>query len=88
METPRSLMHDLLTFRASDAKRLWRDNIKARDGWQCVYCGSSENLTIDHVRPRCKGGATTADNCVTACRSCNYSKGSMSVEDFSRIIAA
>ena len=88
METPRSLMHELLTFRSSDAKRMWRDSIKARDGYKCVYCGCTENLTIDHVRPRALGGSTTASNCVTACRSCNQEKGSMQVEDFLQLKTA
>ena len=82
MDTPRSLMHDLCCFRSSDAKRMWRDAIKERDGHRCVYCGSNENLTIDHVRPRSMGGGTTADNCVTACRTCNQAKGSMPVATF------
>ena len=89
METPRSLMQDLLTFRASDAKRMWRDNIMARDGWQCTYCGSNDNLTLDHIVPRCRGGARwDADNVTTACRSCNQAKGSMSLADFSNLIVA
>ncbi|AET72509.1 HNH endonuclease [Synechococcus phage S-CBP42] len=87
MESPRSLMHDLLCFRASDAKRMWREQIKARDGYQCVYCGSTDNLTIDHIRPRSKGGPTTDTNCVTACRSCNHAKGSMDLADFQLMIA-
>lgn len=82
METPRNLMHELLTFRSGDAKRMWRENIKARDGYSCVYCGSTEDLTIDHVIPQCKGGPTTASNCVTACRSCNQSKGSSDWNDW------
>ena len=82
MDTPRSLMPDLLCFRSSDAKRLFRDSIKARDGHKCVYCGSSENLTIDPARPKPKGGTDTADNCVTACRPCNQAKGSMHVDVF------
>ena len=82
METPRSLMHELRTFRSGDAKRMWRENIKARDGYSCVYCGSTEDLTIDHVIPQCKGGPTTASNCVTACRPCNQSKGSSDWSDW------
>lgn len=82
MDTPRSLMHNLLCFRSSDAKRMFRESIKDRDGHKCVYCGSSENLTIDHVRPKSKGGTDTADNCVTACRPCNQAKGSMHVDVF------
>lgn len=87
METPRSLMQDLLTFRSSDAKRLWKEEIKRRDGYRCVYCGSDDSLTIDHIRPRSKGGPTTAANCVTACRSCNLAKGSMAVDEFTYMIA-
>ena len=75
-------MHELLCFRSGDAKRMWRDSIKARDNYRCVYCGSDENLTIDHVRPKCMGGVDNADNCVTACRSCNQAKGSMHVLSF------
>ena len=82
MDTPRSLMHELLTFRSGDAKRMWRDSIKARDGNKCVYCGSTESLTIDHVVPLSKGGPTTSSNCVTACRSCNQAKGSMQIDEF------
>ena len=82
MDTPRSLMHNLLTFRSTDAKRMWRESIKARDGYKCVYCGSTEELTIDHVVPQCKGGSTNSSNCVTACRSCNQAKGSMRLDEF------
>ena len=79
-------MYDLLTFRSGDAKRMWRESIKARDGYKCVYCGSTENLTIDHVRPKARGGQDTSDNCVTACQCCNQAKGSMDVADFMNLI--
>lgn len=83
MDTPNNLMHELLTFRASDAKKMWKENIFIRDGYRCTYCGSNENLTIDHIHPRSKGGDRwSASNCTTACRSCNQLKGSMRVEDF------
>lgn len=75
-------MHDLLTFRSSDAKRMWREEIKRRDGFRCAYCGSTEDLTIDHLRPRSRGGPTTASNCVTACKLCNAKKGSLEVHTF------
>ena len=88
MDSPRSLMYDLLCFRSSDAKRMFREGIKARDGHKCVYCGSAENLTVDHVRPKSKGGTDTADNLVTACRPCNQAKGSMHVDVFMQISLA
>ena len=80
--TPRSLMHELLTFRSGDAKRMWREEIKRRDGYKCVDGGNTKDLTIDHVIPQCKGGKTNSTNCVAACRSCNQQKGSMQLEEF------
>ena len=50
-------------------------NIMVRDGFRCVYCGSSSRLTIDHVIPASKGGKNNFDNCVTACQPCNNKKG-------------
>ena len=46
-----------------------------RDGFRCVYCGTSSRLTIDHVIPASKGGKNNFDNCVTACQPCNNKKG-------------
>lgn len=40
----------------------------------CCYCGSVENLAVDHLIPRARGGPDEADNLVWACRSCNSSK--------------
>ena len=52
-------------------------NIFVRDGYRCMYCGSKDNgkLTVDHVIPQSKGGRSTFENCVAACRPCNLKKG-------------
>lgn len=42
----------------------------------CVYCGTDDFLSLDHLIPRLQNGPDAADNLVTACRSCNSSKGS------------
>lgn len=55
-----------------------------RDDWQCQYCGTSldfRSVTIDHVTPRSRGGATTWKNCVTSCRKCNWNKGSKTLAE-------
>ena len=59
----------------SQAKRMWRTNIK--DHWEhkCAYCGSEENITLDHILPQCKGGLDIKTNVVACCHSCNQSKG-------------
>jgi 5-methylcytosine-specific restriction endonuclease McrA len=54
---------------------LTKKNIMVRDDFKCVYCGDTFNLTIDHVVPVSRGGKTSFENCVTACRKCNNTKG-------------
>lgn len=40
----------------------------------CFYCGSSEDLELDHFIPISRGGGTTLGNTVIACKKCNSSK--------------
>jgi 5-methylcytosine-specific restriction endonuclease McrA len=54
-----------------------RRNIFKRDRFTCQYCGcqpGKEELTIDHVLPRSRGGVSTWENCVLACVDCNSRK--------------
>lgn len=43
-------------------------------GTRCWMCGSTERLTIDHVKPLSKGGWHVLGNIRPACLSCNCSK--------------
>ena len=60
---------------------LTRQNIFKRDGYACQYCGTSKDLTLDHVVPRSKRGRTTWKNLVTACKHCNAKKGDYLLEE-------
>lgn len=63
-----------------------RRNIYIRDNHTCQYCGarpSREELTIDHVVPRSKGGRSEWENIVLACQSCNAKKGNRLLDDTS-----
>lgn len=60
---------------------LTRQNVFKRDSFQCQYCGTEKNLTLDHVVPRSKGGKSTWANLVTACQRCNARKGDYSPEE-------
>jgi len=60
---------------------LSRENIFKRDGFECQYCGTKKELTIDHIIPKAKGGKTTWSNLVTACKKCNSKKGNCSLEE-------
>lgn len=50
---------------------------KLKSGCCCAYCGTTEQLSVDHLIPQIKGGANSADNSVFACRRCNSSKGGL-----------
>jgi hypothetical protein len=65
-----------------------RDYEKSLDkGRVCVYCGSTANVTTDHIVPISRAGVDprvttlldSSDNCVCACKSCNSSKGDRDV---------
>jgi 5-methylcytosine-specific restriction endonuclease McrA len=48
-----------------------------RDNYVCAYCGkicSTDEVTIDHIIPKSKGGKWTWENLVTACVECNRKK--------------
>ena len=53
---------------------LTRRAVLDRDGHDCVYCGARAD-TIDHVRPRSRGGQHVWTNVVAACARCNHRKG-------------
>lgn len=66
-------------FNKREAKRLFRDYIFC--AWQnrCAYCGVENPSTLDHIKPRSKGGTTNTQNLIPACSSCNRSKASQEV---------
>jgi hypothetical protein len=51
------------------------EKIKLQTGQICNYCGSSENLALDHIFPQKYGGQDNAENLIFACKACNSSKG-------------
>lgn len=75
LHSSREYLFQLHTTSSGEARRLWRKHIK--ESWEnkCAYCGSEENLTIDHIIPQSKGGLDTTKNVVCCCHSCNQSKG-------------
>src|SRR6202142_1240495 len=59
-------------------RALSRKNILLRDRNTCQFCGevlASGDLTLDHVVPRSRGGASTWENLVACCHFCNRRKG-------------
>lgn len=60
-----------------------RRNVFKRDKYTCQYCGMQpgmDELTIDHIVPRSKGGISSWTNCVLACIECNKQKADKALE--------
>ena len=70
------LMFDLRCLTKGNAKRQFRNFIKYSFGGLCAYCRNNRATTIDHLKPKCKGGSNLRSNLVPACVDCNHSKGS------------
>lgn len=63
---------------------LSRRTVISRDHYTCQYCGCQfgrSDLTLDHVVPRSRGGATAWENVVAACRGCNQRKGNRTPDE-------
>ena len=62
-----------------------KKHVFQRDNYTCQYCGkkfSRDQLTVDHLVPLAQRGIDELTNYVTACKSCNQIKGSMSLAQF------
>lgn len=61
-----------------------RRNVILRDENRCQYCRkhfSIQNLSLDHVMPRSRGGESVWENVVCACLRCNVRKGSRTPQE-------
>ena len=57
-----------------------RDKTLERDGWRCLKCGATEDLTVDHIVPASVwknsfGTDLVRDNLQVLCERCNLQKG-------------
>ena len=57
-----------------------RRGVLRRDGHRCAYY-DGHATTVDHVRPRSRGGGDTWDNLVACCVRCNNAKGDRTPEE-------
>ena len=59
----------------------------------CAYCRDERATTVDHVKPKSKGGSNLRSNLVPCCVECNHSKGSQDwlewfqVQNFYNVVA-
>jgi hypothetical protein len=57
-----------------------RAALMQRDDSRCVYCGSDQNLCIDHMVPIALGGTDHIDNLAISCKACNSGKSGRTPE--------
>ena len=69
-------MFDLSCLSKQVAKRRFRKSIKYGWGGFCAYCRCNRATTLDHLKPKSKGGSSLRSNLIPACRECNHAKGS------------
>ena len=70
------LLFDLDCLSKGAAKRKFRKSIKYGWGGLCAYCRCNRATTLDHLKPKSRGGSSLRSNLVPACQTCNHAKGS------------
>ncbi len=78
------LYHGLVSGTMSMRSLYDDERLKMTAPQACYYCGSVDNLAVDHLIPRIQGGADDADNLIWACRSCNSSKRGRDMLEWTR----
>lgn len=58
--------------KAVDVSQAVRKQVLHRDAYRCIFCKSSNALTMAHIIPRSQGGLGIAENLVTACSICHH----------------
>lgn len=48
----------------------------------CKFCGATEELSLDHKIPICRGGSFEKENLQCLCKSCNSKKGSKTNQEY------
>jgi len=54
-------------------------------GSKCFYCGSIEQITVDHIIPISRGGRHAIGNLAPACYSCNASKNKKTITEWKKV---
>lgn len=58
-----------------------RRGVLNRDRNECCYCTRRKATTIDHIRPRSRGGKHMWENVVASCTPCNARKDARTPEE-------
>ncbi len=48
-----------------------REEVLARDGWRCQFCGSLNGVEVHHLESRSRLGDDAEENLITLCPACH-----------------
>jgi len=59
--------------RSNGKYKKWVKDVKDRDGWTCIFCGSTKNIHADHIKPILTHPKLTyvVSNGRTLCKKCH-----------------
>ena len=75
--TENDLLQNLVVTSPKSARKKFRESIFESWEWRCMYCDEALTeitATIDHIKPKVKGGHSTRNNMGLCCSKCNSSK--------------
>ena len=64
------IWNPFLIYLGKNRKKPGKRAIITAAGGRCVYCNTTENLTIDHIIPLSEGGTNAASNLRILCDNC------------------
>jgi hypothetical protein len=74
---------DFMVRHFDQVRMLTKEMLLARDRYTCAYCAQrfrADQLDMEHIVPRSKGGKESWTNLVTACKACNNRKADRTPE--------
>ena len=86
---PSEYLFNMLAMRSTEAKKMHREAILSKWNHHCCYCAvkfPANELTLDHIRPRSRGGSSFTNNLVPSCAPCNRRKGTENWLTFMRSV--
>ena len=75
---------DFIVRNFDHAPSLTKEMLLARDRYTCAYCAQRfkyEQLDLEHIVPKSKGGRDSWMNLVAACKACNHRKAARTPEE-------
>lgn len=70
--------------RNAESKFITRKEFLRLSRTPCFYCGSKNNLTLDHIVPLSRGGRHSIGNLVSACNMCNATKNARFITEWNK----